>query len=399
MLSPNGEPVETKKIPLVSVVIPTHNRAGLVKEALDSVYAQEEVGALFDLEVIVIDDASSDETPQVIARYPKALYIRHDQNRGASAARNAGIRAAKGKYVAFLDDDDLFLPHKLKAQVPVLESRPDIGVLYGQISISGEASNDAWPKYAPSGNVFQELLMLTEDFMSPNALLVRREAFQRAGYFDESLPTMEHYDMYVRLAFYVHFLFIPGVVAHGRFSKSGKWHTNIKNRNNERVLPHIIERALAMLPNDATNESIRRKARMAVFSTMVRQRLDTKDVRGLRDNLIATLRKYPWMVSEPACAENLYKISGQIACDSTAPISAVLDFWAEVRAAAPVPGVVARFKRRRLLASSIWRGAANALWGSNRCYPVAAQAAVRATLCDPIYMVWTMLFKRMLFKR
>jgi glycosyltransferase involved in cell wall biosynthesis len=393
MLSVNDGTLKGIEIPLISVIIPTYNRVALLKDALDSVYAQEEMGSSFYIEVIVIDDASSDATPEIVQQYPTVRYIRHERNRGASAARNSGISASSGKYLAFLDDDDLFLPHKLKVQVPVLESRPDIGVLYGQISISGDASCDAWPESAPSGNVFDKLLVRTDDFMPIDALLVRREAFEKAGYFDESLPTMEHYDMYVRLAFHVRFLFMPVVVGHGRFSKAGKWNTNIQNRNNERVLPDIIERALAMLPNDPSNESLRRRARMAVFSTVLRQRYATKDVREVRHYFISTLQKYPWMLSQPECVGGVYRIAGQLARNSEAPISAVRGFCQEVRTTAPVQRFADRLKRQRLLAGSVWRGAAAALW-STRSYPVAAQAAVRAVLYDPIHVGRMMLSKK-----
>ena len=120
MLQGNEKIVDREGLPIVSVIIPTHNRANLLKTALDSVYAQEGIGESFEIEVIVVDDASSDNTPDVVLGYP-AKFIRHETNQGASAARNSGIKASQGKYVAFLDDDDLFLPHKLKTQVPVLE--------------------------------------------------------------------------------------------------------------------------------------------------------------------------------------------------------------------------------------------------------------------------------------
>ena len=391
MLPDNESTIDKERLPVVSVIIPTHNRASLLKTALDSVYAQEGIGESFEIEVIVIDDASSDNTPDVVLGYP-AKFIRHDINQGASAARNSGIKVCKGKYIAFLDDDDLFLPHKLKAQVPLLESRPDIGLVYGQISISGEASCDAWPESAPSGNVFGELLVRTDDFMSPDAILVRREAFEKSGGFDESLPTMEHYDMYVRLAFHVPFLFVPGVVAHGRYSQTGKWHTNVKNRNNERVLPRIVERALAMLPNDAASEAVRRKARVAVFSTIAGQRWETEDVREVRDHLIRTLDQYPWMLSQPECVENLYRIAGQLALGSSAPIGAVRAFLQQVKAAAPAFNAMQQLQQRRLLAA-IWRGAAHAAW-SVRSYQAAVSAASRAVLCDPVYLTRALFFKR-----
>lgn len=97
--------------PLVSAIIPTHNRATLLAEALASVYAQEGKGEEFDLEVIVVDDASSDATPEVVKRFD-ARYLRFDSNRGLSAARNAGIAASTG--ASFLDDDDLWTPRRLR---------------------------------------------------------------------------------------------------------------------------------------------------------------------------------------------------------------------------------------------------------------------------------------------
>ncbi|HZD39280.1 MAG TPA: hypothetical protein VE131_01070, partial [Terriglobales bacterium] len=192
-------------------------------------------------------------------------------------------------------------------------------------------------------------------------------------------------DMYIRLAFHVRFLFMPVVVGHGRYSKSGKHKTNVMNRNNERVLPGIIERALALLPNDAASEAFRRRARMAVFSTVLRQRLATKDITLVRDYFFNTLRHYPWMISEPACIGSLYGIASLLARDSTAPISDVCEFWQELRVAAPAQRFRERLNRRRLMAGMIWRGTAISLW-STRAYALAAQAALRAALCDPVRM-------------
>ena len=99
--------------PLVSVVIPTYNRAALLDEALSSAGAQVGAGTLFDVEIVVVDDASSNETPAAVRRHPTVRYIRHATNRGGSAARNTGIAASSGSLIAFLDDDDLWLPNKL----------------------------------------------------------------------------------------------------------------------------------------------------------------------------------------------------------------------------------------------------------------------------------------------
>src|SRR5262249_38807625 len=94
--------------PLVSVIIATHNRATLLPTALDSVYAQKGIGEQFDVEVIVVDDASSDSTSDIVRQsYPSARYIRLPENRGVSGTRNAGLAASQGAFVAFLDDDDV----------------------------------------------------------------------------------------------------------------------------------------------------------------------------------------------------------------------------------------------------------------------------------------------------
>ena len=252
--------------PLISMIIPTHNRAELLQEALNSVYAQEGVGEQFEMEIIVIDDASSDATPEIMRRNPVVRYIRLETNLGASAARNVGIRASKGKYMAFLDDDDLCLSHRLLMHVSVLETHPEVGVVYGQMICTGDGKPTLWPdaSRAPSGSTFHAVLMA--EFILMDCVLVRREAFETAGCFDENLGTMEHYGIFVRLAFHVPFAFVPGAVAVGRFSDRGKWFTNIKKGGYEKTVPFIVERALAKLPDNAETAELRRKVRLSWFA-------------------------------------------------------------------------------------------------------------------------------------
>ena len=108
--------------PLVSVIIPTYNRAALVAEALASVKAQ----TFRDFEIVVVDDGGTDGTWEALSAGQEIRVLRHPRRRGVSAARNTGINAARGQWLAFLDSDDLWLPDKLARQMAYLTTRPSL---------------------------------------------------------------------------------------------------------------------------------------------------------------------------------------------------------------------------------------------------------------------------------
>ena len=178
-VSPNG--------PLVSVVIPTRDRAMLLRRALLSVVGQ----AYQDLEVIVVDDASDDGTADVVASLdePRIRYYRHDVRRYASAARNTGIEKARGDYIAFLDDDDEWLPTKLSKQVRLIEeSPPEVGLVYCWMDhFDGQGRLVSQTHPTLRGRVFDQVLDRQRLGGCPT-LLVRRAVFERVGGFDEELP-------------------------------------------------------------------------------------------------------------------------------------------------------------------------------------------------------------------
>ena len=120
--------------PTVSVIIPTYNRAALLPRALDSIVAQ----TFSDWEIVLVDDGSVDDTPAVASRYAKQLGDRllylPQENRGSSAARNRGIDECHGRFVAFLDSDDEFVPTKLERQLSLFERRPDLGLVYSDFA-------------------------------------------------------------------------------------------------------------------------------------------------------------------------------------------------------------------------------------------------------------------------
>ena len=325
-MSPVGSTQATlATLPLVSVIIPTHDRASLLREAVSSVLAQEGRGDLFDLEVIVIDDASSDDTPAVAQEFPGLRYLRFNVNKGPSAARNAGIAASTGKYIAFLDDDDLWLPNRLRIQVPIMEEQQEIGVVYGHGMVTDLNGNVVvWPTSGPSGKVFEDFLVRTEDFVNIDTLLVRKEAIARAGYFDETVETMEHYEFALRLAYHYPWRFVEGPVSHGRESKQGKYFRDIADGVHERALPSIIEKTLDLLPDGPGSEQVRRRSRTALCATIAGHLwwLDA-GVDRVRAFLLSELRLRPWMATEPVIQQQIRKLIRATACTSPDPLASL----------------------------------------------------------------------------
>ena len=183
---------------LVSVIIPTHNRAALLPRAIGSVLAQ----TYSHLECIVVDDASTDDTPHVVQQFVdgRLIYLRHETNRYASAARNTGIARAKGTLIAFLDDDDEWLPDKLAKQVALMERLPhDVGMVYCWMDYY-DGQDCLVREHHPTlkGHVFDQTLV-GQPLGGCPTLLVRREAVDRVGGFDEGLPRGNDGDFIRRL--------------------------------------------------------------------------------------------------------------------------------------------------------------------------------------------------------
>ena len=185
-----------KTNPIVSIIIPTYNRAGMLKEAIDSVLAQD----YSDFELIVVDDGSTDETPQILNCYGGKIKRICQRNQGVSAARNRGIAAASGGFMAFLDSDDLWLPGKLTIQAEFLRSTPAALICQTEeIWIrNGVRVNPRKRHRKYSGMIFERSLALC--LVSPSAVMVRRGLFDKFGLFDESLPACEDYDMWLRVS-------------------------------------------------------------------------------------------------------------------------------------------------------------------------------------------------------
>lgn len=186
--------------PKVAVIIPTYNRAHVIARALRSVLNQ----TYRNLEVIVVDDGSSDDTRSVVESFadPRVRYLRSATNLGATAARNLGIKNSTAEFIAFQDSDDEWLCDKLAKQMAVfVQAAANIGVIYsGFFRIEGKKAtyypSDTVSK--KSGDILEPLLR--GNFVTTQATVVRRECFLSSGMFDERLPRFQDWELFIRLA-------------------------------------------------------------------------------------------------------------------------------------------------------------------------------------------------------
>lgn len=199
--------------PLVSVIIPTYNRGWIVKESIDSVLAQD----FNDFELIVVDDGSTDNTSEILNSYRQDINVICQGNRGVSAARNAGIAKASGRFIAFLDSDDLWLPDKLSLQVDFFNSNPSALICQTEeIWIRNNVRINPKIKHKkPSGMIFEPSLALC--LVSPSAVMIKRSLFEEVGLFDETLPACEDYDLWLRISCRhpVHLINTPLIIKRG----------------------------------------------------------------------------------------------------------------------------------------------------------------------------------------
>jgi glycosyltransferase involved in cell wall biosynthesis len=189
--------------PRVSVVVPTYGRLAFLPRALDSILAQ----TFDDLEVVVVDDGSPDGTAAFVAGHtdPRVRLVRHERNRGLAAARNTGVRAARAPFVAFLDDDDLWLPEKLERQVPLLEA--GAAVVHTLVWVADGDGNVLERPSERGFRLFREVAaagypyhwLLRRSSFQINSFAVARTALDDAGGFDERLGALADLDLVHRL--------------------------------------------------------------------------------------------------------------------------------------------------------------------------------------------------------
>ncbi|OQX54719.1 MAG: hypothetical protein B5M53_05570 [Candidatus Cloacimonas sp. 4484_209] len=191
-----------EKSPTVSVIIPTYNRAHLIRRAIQSVLNQ----TYQDFEIIIVDDGSTDDTEEVVKSFKneRIRYIRQEKNEGAAAARNTGIKMAKGEYIAFQDSDDEWLPEKLEKQMKILENAsPDLGVVYTSAwkVWDGKKIYEKSPTIMPyEGYICKDRIDLRVKGIFLQSALIKKRYLLEIDMLDESLPRYHDLDLFIRLA-------------------------------------------------------------------------------------------------------------------------------------------------------------------------------------------------------
>ena len=256
----------------VSVIIPTYNRGWIVRDAIDSVLGQ----TYADFELIVVDDGSSDRTPPILDAYGDRLRVIRQANRGVSAARNRGIGESSGTLIALLDSDDIWLPKKLAVQVDFFKRNPAALICQTEeIWIrNGLRVNPGKRHRKPSGMIFERSLELC--LVSPSAVMVRRELFEKVGLFDESLPACEDYDLWLRVGcrFPVHLIDRPLTIKRGGHEDQLSRQSSL-DKYRIRSLVKLIESArLTPIQRNAAVIALRKKCAVYATGCLKRGRLE-----------------------------------------------------------------------------------------------------------------------------
>ena len=198
--------------PLVSIIIPTYNRSSYLKEAIESVLSQ----TYTHFELIIVDDGSTDNTEEVIRQFndTRIIYIKKPNEGHPGKTRNAGLRIAQGDFIAFLDDDDKWLPEKLKEQIGAHIRKPRIMASYTFYSIIGKATqrdHHIFPAQIERNGFLLEEMIRHGSFVLTSTMCFRKEVFDRIGEFAEipNLRSGQDFDMWLRIAQHFEYLCIP----------------------------------------------------------------------------------------------------------------------------------------------------------------------------------------------
>lgn len=210
----------------VSIIIPTYNRAGIIENAVQSILEQ----TYGQYELLIVDDASSDNTEDVIAAFndERIRYIKLPENKGAAAARNEGIRQAKYDYIAFQDSDDYWKPEKLEKQMEFFAAKPDAALLYCPYECQKKdgstiiVPNDSIPLSEKQGSIYK--YMLCRNTIGAPGVIIRKECLAKTGLFCETLSCLEDWEFFLRISKHYEIAFQDEALLYVNLSSDGVSH-------------------------------------------------------------------------------------------------------------------------------------------------------------------------------
>ncbi|HXA18216.1 MAG TPA: glycosyltransferase family A protein [Thermoanaerobaculia bacterium] len=271
----------------ISVIIPTYNYGRFLCDAIDSALAQ----TCPALEVIVVDDGSTDDTPRILADYGGRIRVIHQKNLGVSAARNAGITAARGEYLSFLDSDDIWRPRKLECDVARLAADPTLGMVHcGAETFDNSGRTLSISLTGLEGWIALDLLRLDREVIAApgSNVTVRRAAAEEAGGYDPGLQQAEDWDFCYRIACRYRAGFVPEVLVRYRQHGSGNHH-NIPRM--EKNMLKALEKAFQS-PDPAV-QSLRRHAYGSVHRILAGCYFESREPLLFLKHVVRSLRYDP----------------------------------------------------------------------------------------------------------
>ena len=311
--------------PKTSIIITTRSRPHLLVRAVHSAQALGN-----NVEVVVVDDASSDKTAEVCRGLTGINYVRVEHNQGVAAARNVGLVASGGEYVTFLDDDDVRLPGSLAEQLKLLEADKQAGLIYGQAiwgNQSGQPTNQIYPLVCPQGDVFWDLL--GQNFIPCGSAVFRRSCLNRVGLLGDSLPGLDDWDLWLRIAELYPIIAIekPVMIWRRATPVSGQGTSYAADLVSQCV--RQFRRSWLKLPRAANASPEMKRAAWQRFSANMAEHLVWEAVRSLRHgsmteatkNIFAVLRLCPLAALRLASRRNVLRVLRTIApqARTTAP--------------------------------------------------------------------------------
>lgn len=299
-------------MPAASIVITTYNRSALVVRAIESA---QNAGS--DLEVIVVDDCSTDNTPEVCEKISGIRYVRLSANSGLANARNVGIAESSTDFVAFLDDDDLRLPGSLDKQLQAISADDRIALCYGR-ALMGDArrqlpTGEIYPAKCPEGDIFWELL--EDNFVPMPTVIARKSSLLKEGCFNPDLDLTADWDMWLRLSerFSVTALAEPVAIYRKAVAESGQMCSNPAELCKQalRVQQMALNRSRARTSPGNRRREVQRKFRNKAYEILMSEAVNSineGNARSAKANILDAFRFRP--LRTVASGKLLWLLSG-----------------------------------------------------------------------------------------